>query len=105
MDSAARALGEPRRRAILRLVRDDERSVGDIADHFEVSRPAISQHLRVLAEADLVTIRSEGTSRFYRARPEGMAELREWLDGFWPNSLHQLATEAEKEHMKNRKKK
>lgn len=103
MDSAARAIGEPRRRAILRLVRDDERSVGDIADHFEVSRPAISQHLRVLAEAELVTIRSEGTSRFYRARPEGMAELRDWLDGFWTNSLQQLATAAEKEHQQKRK--
>lgn len=105
MDAAARALAEPRRRAILRLVRDDERSVGDIAEHFDVSRPAISQHLRVLAEADLVTFRSEGTSRYYRARPEGMAELRDWLDGFWKNSLQKLATEAEKEHQSNRNQK
>ena len=105
MDAAARALAEPRRRAILRLVRDDERSVGDIAEHFDVSRPAISQHLRVLAEAELVTFRSEGTSRYYRARPEGMAELRDWLDGFWKNSLQQLASEAEKEHQSNRNQK
>ena len=83
MDAAARALAEPRRRDILQLVRDDERTVSDIADHFDVSRPAISQHLRVLADAELVSIRPEGTRRFYRARPEGLSELHQWLEGFW----------------------
>lgn len=101
MDAAARALAEPRRRQILRLVRDDERTVSDIADHFDVSRPAISQHLKVLADADLVNIRNEGTRRYYRARPEGLAELRDWLDGFWTTSLRRLAAEAELEHQKN----
>ena len=101
MDAAARALAEPRRRDILRLVRDQERTVTDIAAHFEVSRPAISQHLRVLADADLVAVRSQGTRRFYRARPEGLSELSEWLDGFWGSSLRQLASEAERQHGEN----
>lgn len=101
MDAAARALAEPRRREILRLVRDEERTVSDIANHFEVTRPAISQHLRVLADADLVNVRSEGTRRFYRARPQGLAELSDWLDGFWGSSLRRLAVEAELEHKKN----
>ena len=103
MDAAARALAEPTRREILRLVRDEERTVTDIAGHFPVSRPAISQHLRVLSDADLVTVRSEGTSRFYRARPEGLAELAEWMDGFWSTSLRRLAVEVEREQWNNRK--
>jgi DNA-binding transcriptional ArsR family regulator len=104
MDAAARALAEPTRREILRLVRDDERTVTDIADHFTVSRPAISQHLRVLADAELVTVRSEGTRRFYRARPEGLAELAEWMDGFWSSSLRRLAVEVERDQWINRRK-
>jgi DNA-binding transcriptional ArsR family regulator len=104
MDAAARALAEPRRRDILRLVRDDEQTVSDIAEHFDVSRPAISQHLRVLADAELVTIRPEGTRRYYRARPEGLAELQEWLEGFWTTSLRRLAEQAELEHSKNKRK-
>jgi DNA-binding transcriptional ArsR family regulator len=103
MDAAARALAEPTRREILRLVRDEERTVTDIADRFPVSRPAISQHLRVLADAELVTVRSEGTRRFYRARPEGLAELTEWLEGFWTSSLRRLAVEVEREQWNNRK--
>ena len=97
MDAAARALAEPIRRDILALVRDRERTVTDIADHFEVSRPAVSQHLRVLSEAELVTVRSEGTRRFYTARPEGLAELADWMNGFWETSLGNLATEIERE--------
>jgi DNA-binding transcriptional ArsR family regulator len=97
MDAAARALAEPTRREILRLVRDEERSVTDIAGHFDVSRPAISQHLRVLSEADLVRVRTEGTRRYYRARPEGLAELAQWMGEFWAESLHQLAIEVERD--------
>lgn len=103
MDAAARALAEPTRREILRLVRDEERTVTDIALQFPVSRPAISQHLRVLADAELVTVRSEGTRRFYRARPEGLAELTEWLESFWTSSLRRLAIEVEREQWNNRK--
>ncbi len=103
MDAAARALSEPIRREILRLVRDEERTVTDIATHFEVTRPAISQHLRVLSEADLVTVRSEGTRRYYTARPDGLAELADWMNDFWSSSLKNLATEIERENWNNKK--
>ncbi len=103
MDAAARALGEPTRRAILRLVRDEEQTVSAIASNFGVSRPAISQHLRVLQDAELVTVRSEGTRRYYRARPEGLGELRAWLDEFWSSSLHNLKIEVERQQWNDRK--
>jgi DNA-binding transcriptional ArsR family regulator len=82
-----RALVEPRRRAILRLVVDTELSAGEIAERFEVTRSAVSQHLTVLKSAGLVTERREGTRRLYRARPAGLAGLREFLDGMWVTSL------------------
>ena len=97
MDAVARALVEPNRREILRLVRDEERTVGEIAEHFDVSRPAISQHLKVLEEAELVTIRPEGTRRWYRARPEGLGELRGWIEEFWAAQLVDLKREVEQE--------
>jgi DNA-binding transcriptional ArsR family regulator len=99
MQAALEALAEPRRRAILRLVRDDEATAGAIAERFadEVSRPAVSQHLRVLREADLVSERREGTRRWYRARPEGFDELRCWLEEFWAEALERLKVEAEAE--------
>jgi DNA-binding transcriptional ArsR family regulator len=97
MESALRAIAEPRRRAILRLVWDAERSAGDIASHFEVTRPAISQHLTVLKEAGLVSERRNGTKRLYRARPEGLADLRAFLDEFWNDRLEVLQREAERE--------
>jgi DNA-binding transcriptional ArsR family regulator len=103
MDAAARALAEPTRRAILELVRDDEMPVGEIAEHFPVSRPAISQHLRVLQEADLVDVRDEGTRRYYRARPEGLAELRLWLEDFWRDHLQRLKLEVEQEQWRSRR--
>src|SRR5437763_17209491 len=80
MDAFA-ALGEPRRREILRLVSSRELSVGDIARRFDVTRPAISQHLRVLKEAGLVTERRDGTRRLYRARPGTIAQPRASLEG------------------------
>ena len=97
MEAALKAIAEPRRREILRLVWDAERTAGDIAAHFDVTRPAISQHLRVLKEADLVTERRDGTRRLYRARPEGLAELREFLDAMWTSSLGSLKRAAEAE--------
>ena len=94
MDAAARALAEPTRRQILVLVRDDEKTVTEIAEQFTVSRPAISQHLRVLQDAELVSVRTEGTRRFYRARPEGLEELRSWMADFWTDALGERAVEA-----------
>ena len=102
MQTAIQALAEPRRREILQLIRDRELTAGEIASGFDVSRPAISQHLGVLKEAGLVSERREGTRRFYRARPEGLRELREFLEGFWAFSLKQLKREAEAEERKRR---
>jgi DNA-binding transcriptional ArsR family regulator len=87
MDEVLRAIAEPRRRAILELVADRELPAGEIADHFEVTRPAVSQHLTVLKEAGLVTERRDGTRRLYRARPEGLDELQRFLSDTWGRSL------------------
>jgi DNA-binding transcriptional ArsR family regulator len=86
-DETLRALAEPRRRAILRLVARDELSAGEIAAAFEVSRTAISQHLTVLKNAGLLTERRDGTRRLYQIRPQGLAELREFLDEMWGGAL------------------
>ena len=102
VQSTIQALAEPRRREILALIRDRELSAGAIASGFDVTRPAISQHLGVLKEAGLVSERREGTKRFYRARPEGLRELKEFLEGFWTFSLAQLKREAEVEERKKR---
>src|SRR3954451_6613331 len=97
MEAALKAIAEPRRRRILSLVRADELSAGEIAAHFDVTRPAISQHLTVLKEAGLVSERRNGTRRLYRARPEGLAELKAFLDAFWDDRLAALKREAERE--------
>jgi len=89
------AIAEPRRREILQLVRDEEMTAGRIAAHFDVTRQAISQHLRVLHGARLVSERRDGTRRLYRVRPEGLIELRAFLDDFWSNRLEKLKREAE----------
>jgi DNA-binding transcriptional ArsR family regulator len=99
------ALGEPRRREILRLVTVAERSVGEIAGRFDVTRPAISQHLRVLKEAGLVTERRAGTKRLYRARPETLAELRAALEAYWDESLRSLKAAAEGDEQQRRTRK
>ena len=72
-------------------------SAGEISAHFDVTRPAISQHLKVLVEAGLVTLRKEGTRRFYKTRPEGLSELRVFLEGFWGNRLRLLKQMVESE--------
>jgi DNA-binding transcriptional ArsR family regulator len=102
MQTVVQALSEPRRREILQLVRDRERAAGEIAAHFEVTRPTISQHLTLLKNAGLITERREGTRRMYRARPEGLAELQSFLDGFWEDGLERLKVAAEQEHRKGR---
>ena len=97
MEATLKAIAAPRRRRILALVRDDELTAGEIASHFDVSRPAVSQHLNVHKEAGLVNERRNGTRRLYRARPEGLAELREFLEEFWDERLTVLKQEAERE--------
>jgi DNA-binding transcriptional ArsR family regulator len=92
------AIVEPRRRAILRLVRDGELTAGAIARRFpDVARPTVSQHLRVLRGAGLVAERREGTRRFYRARPEALAELRAFVADFWDARLAAITRIAEEE--------
>ena len=86
-DDALRALVEPRRRAILRLVSHEELAAGEIAAAFDITRPAVSQHLTVLKHAGLLTERRDGTRRMYRARPEGLAQLRLLLDDMWAGAL------------------
>jgi DNA-binding transcriptional ArsR family regulator len=86
-DVVFRALAEPRRRAILSLVASVELPAGKIADHFEVTRSAVSQHLQVLKEAGLIRERRDGTRRLYRASEEALLELRGFLEGLWRQSL------------------
>jgi DNA-binding transcriptional ArsR family regulator len=102
VEAALKAIAEPRRRRILTLVRDGELSAGEIAAHFDVTRPAISQHITVLKEAGLVSERRNGTRRLYRAQPEGLAELKAFLDGFWNERLDALRREAERKEQRKR---
>jgi DNA-binding transcriptional ArsR family regulator len=102
VDEVARAIAEPRRREILELVRERELSAGEIAARFEVTRPAVSQHLTVLRESGLLAERREGTRRLYRARPEGLAELRRFLERFWTDRLERLKLAAELEQERRR---
>jgi DNA-binding transcriptional ArsR family regulator len=99
-EAALRALADPRRRRMLELVWDRERSPSDLAESCQLSRPATSQHLNVLRAADLVSVRAEGNRRLYRVRADRIAELRAMLDEFWGRrlaSLHaQLGTSGEK---------
>ncbi len=84
-------LAEPNRRRLLGLLRGGERTVSELAAEFEVTRPAVSQHLGVLAGAGLVEVRPDGRYRRYRLRPEGMAALRQVLDAFWTTEMELLA--------------
>ena len=95
-DAALKALAEPNRRAILRLVADEPRSVGDIAEHFDISPQAVSQHLRVLHDAGLVDDRRDGTRHLYVVNPDGFSAVREFLDDFWTRHLSQLKTASER---------
>ncbi len=92
---AVQAIAEPRRREILRLVWDTELSAGDIAERFEVTFGAVSQHLKVLREVGLVTLRQDGRKRYYRADREGMGPLAEYLQSMWTDKLDVLAELAE----------
>ena len=102
MDTTLAAIVEPHRREILRLVQREELPAGRIAAHFAVSRPAISQHLRVLREAGLLTERREGTKRLYRVRPEGFEDIATFVGEFWDASLARLKAEAERQELVRR---
>jgi DNA-binding transcriptional ArsR family regulator len=91
------ALGDPTRRLVFGRLRSGARSVGEIAQGMAVSRPAVSQHLRVLKAAHLVTGRAEGTRRLYAVDPRGLKALRSWLDGFWGETLSAFKEQAERE--------
>jgi DNA-binding transcriptional ArsR family regulator len=84
---AITALADPTRRAVLEELREGPRAVGEIAARLPVSRPAVSQHLRVLKDAGLVRDRAEGTRRVYSLNGDGLAELREYVNGFWDEAL------------------
>ena len=102
MEAAIRALAEPRRRRILELVRDQELTAGEIASSFDVTRPAVSQHLSVLRHAGLLEERREGTKRLYRARAEGLVDVREFIETFWDGRLERLRLAAEFEEGRRR---
>src|SRR3954451_5867801 len=102
VDAQLRALAEPRRRDILQLVWTHELPAGEIAAHFDVTRPAISQHLAVLKEANLIVERREGTRRLYRARREQVAAVLDFLQSFWDESLSALKQAAEAEEREER---
>jgi len=102
MEAALKALAEPNRRRILSLVRDEELTAGEIASHFRVTRPAVSQHLTVLKEAGLVHERRNGTRRLYSVRPERLADVKAFLESFWDERLQALKIEAEREEKKKR---
>ena len=103
MDEALRAVADPTRRAILRLVRDDELAAGEIATHFSsMSRPAVSQHLRVLADSGLVEVRPDGNRRMYRWRREGLRDAVVFLDEMWSDRLARLKIAAEREEWPER---
>lgn len=94
-DAVFAALADPTRRAVVEALRGGRRSVQQIADGLPVSRPAVSQHLKVLATADLVQVEQEGTRRFYSLRPQGIAEARAWMDEVWDVALARFALLAE----------
>jgi DNA-binding transcriptional ArsR family regulator len=89
-DAALKALAEPHRRAILRLVRDQPRSVREIAEHFDITQQAVSLHLKVLREAGLVGVRRDGQRRLYLVDPDGMDSLQDFLAELWPAGLDRL---------------
>ena len=96
-------LGERRRREVLALLADEERTAGDIAASFDVTRQAVSQHLRILLAAGLIRERREGTRRWYRARPEGLEDVRAYVEAMWPHALGRLKAAAEREHASGRR--
>lgn len=102
-DSVFEALGDPTRRAIFNRLRGGSLSVGQLAEGLDVTRPAVSQHLAVLKAARLVTARPEGTRRLYGVDRRGMQAIRDWLDGFWDQTLASFKAAAERQAGKQRR--
>jgi DNA-binding transcriptional ArsR family regulator len=98
------ALGDPTRRSVFERLRGGPRSVGEIAEGMDVTRPAVSQHLKVLKAARLVTDRAQGTRRLYGMEAQGLKALRSWLDGFWDEALAAFKEAAERETNKQERK-
>ena len=94
---AIEALGDPTRRAVFERLREGPRPVGELAADLPVSRPAVSQHLRVLRDAGLVAAKRDGTRNLYRVDGQGLAELRDYLDGLWQDALHAFKAAAAEE--------
>jgi DNA-binding transcriptional ArsR family regulator len=92
------ALGDPTRRAILERLKRGPRAVGELASRLPVSRPAVSQHLKILKEAGLVTERQNGTRRLYRLNTDKLSDVRAFLDAFWTAALANLKAVAESDH-------
>ena len=97
LSNVVTALADPTRRQIFERLADGPQSVGALALDMPISRPAVSQHLRVLKEAGLVTDRAEGTRRVYQIDPAGLGVVRQWLDRFWDRSLDAFRAEADKD--------
>jgi DNA-binding transcriptional ArsR family regulator len=97
-DAVLRALADPHRRDIIRLIRETELPAGQIAAHFTLTQQAVSQHLRVLQKAGLLDQRREGTRRLYRFHSDALAPVRELLDEFWPDALDRLKRAVERDH-------
>ena len=104
MDASLRALADRTRRQILSLVWDRERPAGEIAAHFSLTRPAVSQHLTVLLKSDLISVRQEGTRRLFHANRDRIEALRAELDAFWGGRMAKLKTAAERAQKEKRKK-
>jgi DNA-binding transcriptional ArsR family regulator len=102
VERALKALADPQRVAILRLVRGQELAAGEIATHFATTRQAVSQSLNLLTRSGLLELRREGTRRLYRVRPEAFGELRDFLDGFWGERLAALKERAERDRRARR---
>lgn len=100
---AFHVLAEPRRRELLLLVADRERTAGEVAGRFDVTRQAVSQHLRILLEAGLIRERRDGARRWYSARPEGLEDVRAYLEAMWPSALERLKAAAEAEQSDRRR--
>ena len=102
VDTTFRALADPTRRRIIALVATRSLSAGEIATHFQATRPAISQHLGILRSAGLLSEERKGPRRLYRAEPEGVTAAIEHLQSFWPRRLHALKIEAEYKERRER---
>lgn len=103
VDSVLDALGDPTRRQVFKRVRAGPSSVRDIARGMDVSRPAVSQHLKVLRDVGLITVQAAGTRRLYEIDMRGIKALRSWLDGFWEDALSAFKAAAERQAARERK--